>query len=89
MRIGQLCVGHTAPVVPNSQLAFPSALGERDVHGAGSRVADDVGQRLLKDPEQRGLLLGVERCDLLVGAHVTPETGTRPERHGFPADGGR
>ena len=88
MRIGKLGVRHAAAVVPNPQLELASALGKRDVHRAGPGVADDVRQCLLEDPEQRGLLFGVERGDVPVGAHVTPKTGTRPKRHGLPADGG-
>ncbi len=47
-----------APVVADAQLEDAARFGQADAHGAGLRVADDVGQRLLKDPEQRRLLLG-------------------------------
>ncbi len=50
-----LAVGNAAPVIPHFQDIVARRFRQTHLHCRGAAVADDVRQRLLKDPEKGGV----------------------------------
>src|SRR5262249_2604266 len=81
--------GHdAAAVVPDGEHQHAPLPGGVDVDPRGVGVAHDVGQRLLEDPEERGVEVRVQHRVLERARHVALDARAALELVGLPLEGG-
>jgi len=87
-RIVDFCLGNTAAIVLYLENNLAVGFGEAHFDVSGFRMANDIGERFLKDPEECRIEVLVPNSFLHVGLDFADDAGLVLELSGLPFHGG-
>src|SRR5689334_1312141 len=88
MRVCDLTLSDAAAIIGHFQMEASSLQRELDINVAGIGMASDIGEELLKDPEDGSRTCLIEIGKLIAEIELTFDAGARLKLLGLPFDRG-